>query len=68
MQNHQAGSIEEFFGELKDPRMDRCKRHQALDIISITLCAVLCGAEAWTDVEFFGHSKGYDLLMMYSIV
>jgi predicted transposase YbfD/YdcC len=57
MQNHQAGSIEEFFGELKDPRMDRCKRHQALDIISITLCAVLCGAEAWTEVEFFGHSK-----------
>ena len=30
----------EFFGDLEDPRIERCKRHQLLDIITIAICAV----------------------------
>ena len=40
-------STGECFGALEDPRVERCKRHQLLDIITIALCAVICGADSW---------------------
>ncbi len=46
-----------FFDELEDPRMDRTKLHSLGDILFITLCAVICGADGWTEVELFGKSK-----------
>ena len=52
-----ALSIREHFASLPDPRIDRQKRHNLIDIISITICAVIAGAEAWTDVEAFGKAK-----------
>ena len=45
------------FGDLPDPRIDRCKRHHLLDVVTIALCAVLCGADTWVDVAEFGRSK-----------
>jgi predicted transposase YbfD/YdcC len=45
------------FADLPDPRVDRTKRHQLIDIIAIALCAVICGADSWVDVELFGRSK-----------
>jgi predicted transposase YbfD/YdcC len=50
-------SIVEYFGSLPDPRMDRTRRHELLDIIVIALCAVICSAETWEDVETFGRAK-----------
>ena len=50
-------SIREHFESLRDPRIDRQKRHHLIDIISISICAALCGAEGWTDVEEFGKAK-----------
>ena len=50
-------SIVECFSALEDPRIDRCKRHQLLDIITIAICAVICGADSWVYVEMFGKSK-----------
>ena len=35
-----------------------------MDIISIAICAVICGAEGWADVELFGRSK-YDWLKRF---
>ena len=35
-----------------------------MDIISIAICAVICGAEGWADVELFGRSK-YDCLKRF---
>ena len=52
-----AASIVECFSALEDPRIDRCKRHQLLDIIAIAICAVICGADSWVYVEMFGKSK-----------
>ena len=46
-----------FFDELEDPRMDRTKRHELDDILFITLCAVICGADSWYQVELFGNAK-----------
>ncbi|MCP4378460.1 MAG: ISAs1 family transposase, partial [bacterium] len=37
--------------------IDRQKLHHLTDIVSITICAVLCGAEAWTHVAKFGKAK-----------
>ena len=46
-----------FFNELEDPRMDRTKLHSFGDILAITICAVICGADDWTEIELFGKAK-----------
>ena len=50
-------AIEEHFRKVTDPRRDRTKDHKLIDIISIAICAVICGAEGWVDIELFGKSK-----------
>jgi predicted transposase YbfD/YdcC len=50
-------TLEEHFSKVKDPRKDRTKAHKLIDIIAIAICAVICGAEGWTDMERFGKSK-----------
>jgi len=52
-----TASLFEHFGEVTDPRLERQKLHQLLDIIVIAICAVICGADTWVDIELFGHSK-----------
>jgi predicted transposase YbfD/YdcC len=47
----------EHFADLPDPRIDRCKRHALLDIMTIAVCAVICGANTWVGVAEFGRSK-----------
>ena len=49
--------IEEHFGGVQDPRIERGKEHRLIDIITIAICAVICGAEGWVDIENFGKSK-----------
>lgn len=50
-------AIEEHFRKVTDPRKDRTKDHKLIDILAIAICAVICGAEGWTDIENFGKSK-----------
>jgi len=50
-------AIEEHFSKVSDPRIDRTKEHKLIDIIAIAICAVICGAEGWVDIELFGKSK-----------
>jgi len=50
-------AIEEHFSKVTDPRKDRTKDHKLIDILSIAICAIICGAEGWTDIESFGKSK-----------
>lgn len=50
-------SIHDAFATLVDPRVERTKRHQLLDIITIALCGVLCGADGWVEIEAFGKAK-----------
>jgi predicted transposase YbfD/YdcC len=49
--------IEEHFSKVQDPRIERSKEHKLIDIISVAICAVICGAEGWVDIENFGKSK-----------
>lgn len=50
-------AIEEHFSKVTDPRVDRTKEHKLMDMIAIAICAVICGAEGWVDIELFGKSK-----------
>lgn len=52
-----ATSIWEHFSVLPDPRVDRTKLHKLSDIITIVICAVICGAETWVDIADFGRAK-----------
>jgi predicted transposase YbfD/YdcC len=45
------------FAGLTDPRIDRTKKHELTDIVVIALCAVVCGADSWLEVEQFGHAR-----------
>jgi len=47
----------DYFEGLEDPRIERSKRHSLPDIITIAICAVICGADSWVHVEMFGRSK-----------
>jgi predicted transposase YbfD/YdcC len=47
-------SIDEQFGTLRDPRRDHLKAQRLLDILTIALWAVICGADDWVEVETFG--------------
>jgi hypothetical protein len=51
------GSIAKQFGKVNDPRIERTKRHKMLDILLIAICAVICRADSWVDIEMFGKSK-----------
>jgi predicted transposase YbfD/YdcC len=57
MEQDTAVNIGEHFSELEDPRVDRSKRHQLLDIVIIAICGVICGADTWVDIEEFGKAK-----------
>jgi hypothetical protein len=47
----------DHFSNLPDPRIDRTKRHPLLDIIGLSICAVICGTDGWTAIEEYGHAK-----------
>jgi len=51
--------------KIEDPRIDRHKLHSLADILLITLCGAICGAESWQDFSDFGHSK-LDYLRKFS--
>ena len=46
-----------IFDNLTDPRIDRQKRHKLIDILVITLCATICGADSWLLIEEFGKAR-----------
>jgi predicted transposase YbfD/YdcC len=50
-------SLAHHLASLPDPRIDRTKRHLLGDILIISLCATIAGADSWPDVEQFGHVK-----------
>ncbi len=51
-----VATLLDHFSRLEDPRRDN-RRHLLLDIIVIAICAAICGANSWTEVELFGKAK-----------
>jgi predicted transposase YbfD/YdcC len=52
-----TGSLQHHFADLTDPRGERCRQHDLLDIIGIAICAVISGAESWTAIAAYGRAK-----------
>ena len=50
-------SLEQHFAGLTDPRVERTREHKLLDIVLIAVCAAICGADGWVEVEEFGQAK-----------
>jgi len=57
MEETLAPSITSFFSVLEDPRSDHTRRHKLIDIMTIAICGVICGADSWVELEQFGKSK-----------
>lgn len=52
-----TSSIIDHFSHLNDPRIERNKKHQLIDIIVLSVCAVCSGANGWEAIEEFGREK-----------
>jgi predicted transposase YbfD/YdcC len=50
-------TIADYFSVIEDPRIDRTKRHNLIDIMTIAIIAVICGAAGWVAVEIYGCAK-----------
>lgn len=50
-------ALARYFAALPDPRIDRTKKHLLVDIVVITICAVIAGADSWEEIAEFGQSK-----------
>ena len=66
-------TIAEHFDDIEDIRIERGKKHQLIDIITIAawcakpsgnkgvrasaICAVVCGADGWIDIEMYGIAR-----------
>lgn len=46
-----------YFDDLTDPRMHRTRLHSLNSLLGIALCAVLCGADSWVEIEEYGKAK-----------
>ncbi len=47
----------EHFKPLRDPRIDRTKRHSLVNVLVMALCACICGAEGWDDIALFSRLR-----------
>lgn len=61
MELNNRSNIHTTFENITDPRTGNNIRHPVINIIAITICGVICGADSWTDIELFGNAK-QDLL------
>ena len=52
-----VANIAKHFEGLQDPRTGNAKQHIFLEILIMAICAVICGADGWCDVELFAKNK-----------
>ena len=50
-------TIAQHFADIDDPRYQHSPPHLLIDIITITICGVICGADDWVAIAEFGRAK-----------
>ncbi len=50
-------SLMDHLKEIPDPRIDRTRGHELVDILVIAICTLFCGGESFYDMEDFGKAK-----------
>lgn len=54
---HPCATLLDHFASVEDPRIERTKEHLLINLIAIAICAVICGADSWVEVENYGNAK-----------
>jgi predicted transposase YbfD/YdcC len=57
MNSEVVATIKEHFGAVRDPRQPGKVEHPLINIIFITICGVLCGADNWVAIAAFGNGQ-----------
>ena len=57
MMADQESSLAHHFGDLTDPRIDRSRLHELLDIVAIAICAVIAGADDFVSIALWARQK-----------
>lgn len=57
MSEKPTAAIEAHFGSVEDPRVAYLVRHPLMNIITIALCAIIAGADNWSEVATFGERR-----------
>ncbi|MFN0196547.1 MAG: transposase family protein, partial [Planctomycetaceae bacterium] len=47
-------SITKHFETLTDPRVERTRWHDLMDVLVIALCGTICGCDSWEDLPRYG--------------
>lgn len=50
-------TLTDCFAHLDNPRVERTKLHLLEDILALTICASICGADTFVAIEHFGRAK-----------
>lgn len=48
-------SLVEHFAPIKEPRVERTKKHQLTDILVIAILAMIAGAQGWENIENYAR-------------
>jgi predicted transposase YbfD/YdcC len=57
MEDRRIEPIQAYFETIKDPRIERKKVYPLINVIVITLLAVMSGAQGWETIEMYGNVK-----------
>jgi hypothetical protein len=57
MKNDNPVKFSDYFSTLTDPIVVGRTDHRLIDIVTIAICGIICGADSWPDIEMYGRSK-----------
>jgi len=52
-----SNNLNAYFTQLADQRRKAGRRHKLIDIITIAICGIMCGADDWSGIEEYGKAK-----------
>ena len=50
-------SLIEVFSQVPDPRVNRTRKHNLIDIIVMTICGLICKSETWTEISDYAEAN-----------
>ncbi|MCA1762709.1 MAG: transposase family protein [Flavobacteriales bacterium] len=49
-------------------RLSGNKQHELLDVVAISICGVICGADSWDGIRQYGREKEKWLTLFYFVL
>jgi predicted transposase YbfD/YdcC len=57
LMSKESATFLDYFEDIEDPRSEKNKLYSAHEILLVTICALICGADSWRDLVTFGNEK-----------